>query len=170
MSLPLIVLGVLSALGGLIDLPFHPTLDFLDRWLAPIFDGRLLYHRWGLAGEWGFAIIDAALALLGVGLAVALWGHVWERPAAEPTVLRRAWYIDWAYDTFIARPSTEVAVETSSVVETKGIDGAVNGVGGLMRAAARQLRKLQTGYVRNYALGLAAGLVLILAYVLTRAS
>jgi NADH-quinone oxidoreductase subunit L len=170
MSVPLIILGALSAFGGLIDLPFHPTLDFLDRWLAPIFDGRLLYHRWGITGEWGFAIIDAGLAFLGVGLAIALWGRVWERPAAEPTVLRRAWYIDWAYDSFIARPSTEVAVDTSSVVEAKGIDGAVNGVGGLVRAAGRQLRKVQTGYVRNYALGLTAGLVLILAYVLTRAS
>ena len=52
--------------------------------------------------------------MLGVGLAVALWGHTSDRPAAEPTVLRRAWYIDWAYDRFIARPSTEAAVETST--------------------------------------------------------
>jgi NADH-quinone oxidoreductase subunit L len=135
-----------------------------------VFDGRLLAHRWSIGGEWTFAIVDAALAVVGVGLAVVLWGRTSERPALEPTVLRRAWYIDWAYDRFIARPSTEVAVETSSVVESKGIDGVVNGVGGLVRASSRQLRKVQTGYVRNYALGLSVGLVLILAYVLTRAS
>jgi NADH-quinone oxidoreductase subunit L len=170
MSLPLVVLGALSALGGLIDLPFHPTLDFLDRWLRPVFAGRLLAHRWGIGGEWTFALIDAGLAVLGVSLALALWSRTSERPAAEPTVLRRAWFIDWAYDRFIARPSTEVALETSVVVESKGIDGVVNGVGGLVRLTSRQLRKVQTGYVRNYALGLAAGLVLILAYVLTRAS
>ncbi len=170
MSLPLVVLGALSALGGLIDLPFHPSLVFLDRWLSPVFDGRLLAHRWTIGGEWAFALIDAGIAVLGVGLAVALWGHTSDRPAAEPTVLRRAWYIDWAYDRFIARPSTEAAVETSNVVESEIIDGAVNGFAGLVRASSRQLRKVQTGYVRNYALGLAAGLVLILAYVLTRAS
>jgi NADH-quinone oxidoreductase subunit L len=170
MSLPLVVLGALSAIGGLINLPIHPTLDFLDRWLSPIFGSRLLQHHWSVGGEWAFALIDAGLAVLGVGLAVALWGRTAEHPAAEPEVLRRAWYIDWAYDRFIARPSTEVAIETSSVIEAKGIDGAVNGVAGLVRASSRQLRKVQTGYVRNYALGLTAGLVLILAYVLTRAS
>jgi NADH-quinone oxidoreductase subunit L len=170
MSVPLIVLGALSAVGGLINLPIHPDLDFLDRWLSPVFASRLFQHHWGLGGVWTFALIDAALALLGVALAVALWGHASERPAFEPVVLQRAWYIDWAYDRFIARPSTEVAIETSSVVEAKGIDGAVNGFAWLVRSTARHLRKVQTGYVRNYALGLAGGLVLVLAYVLTRAS
>ena len=84
--------------------------------------------------------------------------------------MRRAWYIDWAYDRVIAHGGTEVAIETSSVVEAKGIDGAVNGFAFIVRATGRQLRKVQTGYVRNYALGLTAGLVLILAYVLTRVS
>ncbi len=46
----------------------------------------------------------------------------------------------------------------------------MNGFAFLVRASGRQLRKVQTGYVRNYALGLTAGLVVILAYVLTRAS
>ena len=170
MSLPLVVLGALSALGGLINLPIHPDLDFLDRWLSPVFASRLLQHHWGIGGVWTFALVDAVLAVLGVGLAVAVWGRTSERPAFEPVFLRRAWYIDWAYDRFIARTSSEVAVETSSVVEAKGIDGAVNGFAWLVRATGRQLRKVQTGYVRNYALGLTAGLVLVLAYVLTRAS
>jgi NADH-quinone oxidoreductase subunit L len=170
MSLPLVVLGALSALGGLINLPIHPDFDFLDRWLSPVFASRLFHHHFGLAGVWTFALVDAVLALLGVGLAVAVWGSVSERPAFEPVFLQRAWYIDWAYDRFIARPSTEMAIETSSVVEAEVIDGAVNGFALLVRATGRQVRKLQTGYVRNYALGLSAGIVLILAYVLTRAS
>lgn len=170
MSLPLVVLGCLSAVGGLINLPIHPDFDFLDRWLSPVFASRLFAHQWGLGGVWTFALIDAALALLGIGLAVAMWGRTSKRPTLEPVFLRRAWYIDWAYDRFIARSSTELAVETSAVVETEGIDGAVNGFAFLVRAGGRQLRKVQTGYVRNYALGFAAGLVVVLAYVLTRAS
>ena len=170
MSLPLVVLGSLSAVGVPINLPIHPDLDFLYRWLSPVFASRLLQHHWGLGGVWAFALVDAALALLGVGLAVAVWGRTSEHPAFEPVFLRRAWYIDWAYDRFIARASTGVAIETSSVVEAKGIDGAVNGFAWLVRSTGRHVRKVQTGYVRNYALGLAAGLVLVLAYVLTRAS
>ncbi len=170
MSMPLVVLGALSAVGGLINLPIHPDFDFLDRWLSPVFASRLFTHQWGIGGVWTFALIDAALALLGVALAVAMWGRTSERPALEPVVLRRAWYIDWAYDRFLARPSTELAAETASVVEAEVIDGAVNGFAFLVRAGGQKLRKVQTGYVRNYALGFTAGLVIVLAYVLTRAS
>ncbi len=171
MSVPLVVLGTLSALGGLINLPFHPYLDFLDRWLDPVV--RLapvaapLEHRQVCGASRSSTACSRCSAS---GWRSPCGGHTAERPALEPTVLRRAWYIDWAYDRFIARPSTEVAVETSSVVEAKVIDGAVNGVAVLVRDSGRQLRKVQTGYVRNYALGLVAGLVLILAYVLTRAT
>jgi NADH-quinone oxidoreductase subunit L len=170
MSFPLVVLGALSALGGLINLPFHPTFDFLDKWLNPVFASRVLQHHWSVGGEWTFALIDAALAVLGVSLALAAWGRMSERPALEPAFLRRAWYIDWAYDRLIARSSTEAATVTSTIVETKGIDGAVNGFAWLVRSAGHRLRRLQTGYVRNYALGLVGGLMLILAYVLMRAS
>jgi len=52
MSVPLIVLGALSAVGGLINLPIHPDLDFLDRWLSPVFASRLFQHHWGL-GAYG---------------------------------------------------------------------------------------------------------------------
>ena len=48
------------------------------------------------------------------------------------------------------------------------MDGAVNGVATLVREGGGQLRKLQTGYVRNYALGLAAGVVVLLAWTLVR--
>ena len=49
------------------------------------------------------------------------------------------------------------------------IDGAVNGVGALFAGAGRRLRTVQTGYVRNYALGLMGGLVVLLAYVAVKA-
>ena len=46
------------------------------------------------------------------------------------------------------------------------IDGAVNGVGWLVRETGSGLRRLQTGFVRNYALGVVVGTVALLAYVL----
>ena len=48
------------------------------------------------------------------------------------------------------------------------IDGAVNGVAWLVRQGGRGLRKLQTGYVRNYALGVAGGAAVLLFYVALR--
>jgi NADH-quinone oxidoreductase subunit L len=56
----------------------------------------------------------------------------------------------------------------STVVDNKIIDGAVNGVASVFRTSGGVVRRVQTGYVRNYALGIMAGAVLLLAYVLTR--
>jgi NADH-quinone oxidoreductase subunit L len=50
------------------------------------------------------------------------------------------------------------------------IDGAVNGVAGVVRGGGKGLRVLQSGYVRSYALGVAVGVVGLLAYFLTRVS
>ena len=50
------------------------------------------------------------------------------------------------------------------------VDGAVNGVAAVVRGGGRGLRVLQTGFVRSYALGVAVGVVGLLAYFLTRAA
>jgi len=86
-------------------------------------------------------------------------------------VLRRAWYIDdTLYPNVVERPGLALADFSADVVDHEVIDGAVNGVGHLVRAGGGQLRKLQTGYVRNYALGIAAGSVAVLAWMLARAT
>jgi NADH-quinone oxidoreductase subunit L len=168
MTLPLVVLAVASVVAGIINLPFHPSWVFLEHWLNPVVGAATVVHHFGSGAEWAFAIADAAFAVVGVGMSVALWRTAFERPAAEPVFLQRAWYIDWAYDRHIARPSTEGAELTATVVEAGVIDGAVNGFAALVRRSGRRLRLVQTGYVRNYALGLMAGLVILLAYVLSR--
>jgi len=169
MRVPLVVLAVASVLGGLINLPFH-SLEFLLRWLDPVVGGQLRTLHYSAGTQWAFAIGDAVLAALGVSIAVGFWREKSEQPALEPTFLRRAWFIDASYDRGIARPSTELAQVTSDDVETKVIDGAVNGLAGAFAAAGRRLRRVQTGYVRNYALGLMGGLVVLLAYVVVRAT
>ncbi len=169
MSLPLVVLAVASVFGGLIDLPFHPNFVFLERWLSPVVGASLFNGHFSVATEWTFALVDAAIALIGVGLAFALWRGAVDRPAVEPTFLQRAWYIDWGYDRLLARTSTLFAGFLATVVESKVIDGAVNGVGTLFRSGGGVLRRVQTGYVRNYALGVMAGLVVLLAYLVSRA-
>jgi NADH-quinone oxidoreductase subunit L len=169
MTVPLVVLAAASVLGGFVNLPFHPDFVLLSRWLRPVVGATELRLHLSVGTEWLFAVVDAVLALTGVGAAVRLWGSGAEHPAAEPELLRRAWYIDWAYDRYLAGGAIAFAGFLDRVVERGGIDGAVEGLGRLVRASGRALRRVQTGYVRNYALGLVAGLVLVLAYVLTRA-
>ena len=66
-------------------------------------------------------------------------------------------------------PGAALSSFAAWVVDHRIIDGSVNGVATLVRDGGGRLRKLQTGYVRNYALGIAAGTVAILAYVVVRA-
>ena len=169
MRLPLLVLAVLAVFGGFINLPFHPSFVFLEDWLRPVVGASLLHHPYTVGQKWGFALADSAIAIVGSGGAFLLWRRHAARPALEPRFLFMAWFIDWSYDHLIARPGAALAAFTSAVVEAKVIDGAVNGTAQLVRATGRQLRRVQNGYVRSYALGLVAGVVAIVAFVLSRA-
>ena len=107
--------------------------------------------------------------LAGIGLGLRVWERSPSHDALEPVFLRRAWLIDWLYAQVIERPGEALSSFAAWVVDRRVIDGSVNGVATLVRDGGGRLRKLQTGYVRNYALGIAAGTVAILAYMVVRA-
>jgi NADH-quinone oxidoreductase subunit L len=73
--------------------------------------------------------------------------------------------VDDAYGAVLGTPGKAAAAFTAYVFDAKVIDGAVNGVGILIRGLANAGRRLQTGLVRNYALSLLLGAVGILLYV-----
>ncbi|MGH9071301.1 MAG: NADH-quinone oxidoreductase subunit L, partial [Acidimicrobiales bacterium] len=169
MLIPLVVLAVASFAAGLVDLPIHPNWAFLDTWLSPVVGAFEHPVTPGLGYALGLPVIDAVMALIGVGIAIALWLRQWDRPGLEPALLRHGYWLDDIYDTAIGRPGFRGAGFASYVVDNQIIDGLVNGSGVLVRAVGSKVRRLQTGYVRNYALGLAAGAVVLMAWVLSRA-
>ncbi len=83
-------------------------------------------------------------------------------------VLENAWYLDFGLSRFVSGPVTTFARFLSDGVDRRGIDGAVNGIATAAREGSGGLRRLQTGLVRNYALGIAIGSVALLLYVATR--
>jgi len=168
MALPLVVLAVLAFAGGALHLPWHPSWNPLG-WLGPVF-GPALYQAHQAAGtQWTLGVVDAVVAVVGLSVAFPLWSRRAERPELEPAALQRAYYLDDVYDAVIARPGQAFARFCASVIEVRVIDGAVNGVGRLTRAAGGSLRRVQTGYVRQYALGIVFGAVLLLAWMISRA-
>ena len=170
MTGPLILLAIVSAIIGVIDLPFART-KFLEDFLDPVFGEIGREVSLSGAAEVGLIIVATVLAVLGVFLAYQAWLlHKIEADRLEPEVLQHAWYINDGYAAFFGGPARVGADFTSEVVDHEVIDGAVNGVGVLVRGGARQLRKLQSGYVRSYALGIAAGAVLLLAWFFSRVS
>ncbi|MGH9062402.1 MAG: NADH-quinone oxidoreductase subunit L [Acidimicrobiales bacterium] len=169
MTLPLVALAVASFFGGFIDLPFHPNWTFLEHWLAPVVGPFQYRFPLGLSWTVGLPVLDGVVALLGVALVTALWLRHSERPALEPLILRKGWFLDDAYDATVGRPGFRAAGFAADTVDPLVIDGAVNGSARLIRRAGARMRTVQTGYVRNYALGIAAGAVAILAWLLSRA-
>ena len=118
------------------------------------------------SGRW--PIIDAVIAVVGVFIGLRLWMTKAERPALEVDFLRHSWYINELYDTVLGRPSERLAAFSATVIDPKVIDGGVNGVATLVRRSGSLFRRTQTGYVRNYVLGIVLGTVLVLAFMLTR--
>ncbi len=168
MAFPLVVLAVLAFFGGILHLPWHSSWDPLG-WLGPVFGAAMYEAHQSVGTQWTLAVVDSVVALVGLGVGFSLWSRQAQRPALEPAVLQRAYYLDAIYDAVIARPGRAFAQFCASVVEVKVIDGAVNGVGRLTRAAGGSLRRVQTGYVRQYALGIVFGAVVLLAWMISRA-
>ncbi len=73
---------------------------------------------------------------------------------------------DWVHDTLIARSFARATGWLASVIDLRFIDRGFDGLGALTRRGASGLGVLQTGYVRNYALAVLIGLVLVVSYLL----
>ncbi len=169
MLAPLGVLAVLAVVGGALNLPYHPW-NLLERWLDPVVGAASSVRHLSHAGKAISAVVATAVCLAGIAAGLRLWLPTAEHDALEPAFLERAWLIDWLYSQIIERPGAALSNFGAWVVDKRVIDGSVNGVAALVRGGGTQLRKLQTGYVRNYALGIAAGTVVVLGYVMFRAS
>src|SRR6266481_3614309 len=76
------------------------------------------------------------------------------------------YYVDEIYDALFVRPIYRLALWCARVFDLKVIDGIVNGVGSAIVEWALGLRRIQTGFVMNYALGMLLGAVAIVAFLL----
>ena len=76
--------------------------------------------------------------------------------------------VDEAYDELIVKPLRLLADFLADAVEMRGIDGAVNGLARLTGLLGEGTRRTQTGLVRNYALALLVGVVVVVGYFVVR--
>ncbi len=178
MLIPLVALAGLTLVGGFVNLPFtRQGLEFLSSWLEPIFEPAGEVHPDSFVGAAGLATFALFVALLGIVAGVAVYRRGLDRRRGDPTAARlgafghaleKAYYVDAAYAWVVAKPGRAAFDWLTNTFDAKVVDGAVNGVGRLARAGGLGLRVVQTGRVRNYALAIVAGAVLLLAYMITR--
>lgn len=122
-----------------------------------------------------FAVVSTLIALSGIGLAwMIYYAHRLpapeERASALYRFLRDKWRFDELYDGLIVQPLRNLAYALWQIVDTRIIDGAVNGVALGIGAVSQRLRHVQTGLVTNYALSIALGMVVLLAVYLALTS
>ena len=166
MTVPLVVLALLALVGGGLNLPFTGDLHFLGHWLEPVFHGNEAHVDVPTGTKVALAVIAGVVAVAGILVAAAV--YLLRRLApVEPEVLAEGWYYDRAVSAFAGGPG-RAAFDATADFDRGVVDGAVNGVATLVRASGSGLRRLQTGFVRSYALGITAGAVVLLAYFLTR--
>jgi len=171
MAAALVPLGALSVIGGVINLP---GLLSLEHFLEPVV-GRsevpLGPTPWVLAG------LALLVALLGIGLAWALYASpagerrrqaVYARAHLLVDAARNKFYVDEIYGRTVVLPGKALCNLAAYTIDARVVDGVVNGTGRLVAGSAEGLRRLQTGYVRNYGATFLLGVVVILSILILR--
>jgi NADH-quinone oxidoreductase subunit L len=168
MTLPLVVLAGLATAGGALNLPFSHDTKLLERWLAPVVEEFERHLDVPGTTQVVLAALTSVAAIGAILFARRVYlEHKVSADRLEPEILAHAWYYDEAISGFVGGPGEEV-FEGVATFDRVAVDGAVNGVGTLVREGASRLRKVQTGYVRNYALGMAVGAFILIGLFLTR--
>ena len=157
MVAPLVVLAGLSIVGGGLNLPFSESTERLALWLEPVV-GLHHFHTAKLP----MAIIAIVVGLLGIAAGFAVYHFKRVKPV-EPQILADAWKYDSAVSAFMGGPGRK-AFDAVAWADSHIVDGAVNGTATVVRGSAGQVRKAQSGNVRNYAAAVAVGVVLLLAW------
>jgi NADH-quinone oxidoreductase subunit L len=161
MTIPLILLAVGSAAaGGLMASP-------VKKWLVPVVGNAEVQNVH--TNELTITLISIAIVLVGGGLAFALFRNgteLVEQPAGRVvTAARNNLYADTFNEAVFEMPGTYL---TRALVyfDNRGLDGLVTGLAALVGGGSGRLRRVQTGFVRTYALSMLGGALLVVAAML----
>ena len=175
MTGPLAVLGLLTLLGGLLNVPeLYRGSAWLHHWLEPVTaPGAALIPDVHLSrsSEWllvGIAVLTAVVGVVGAWRLLKPAELVPAKQAPEERgfarILRNKWYVDEIYDALFVRPLMWLSREILwKRVDQQAIDGAaVNGAARGARALGWANRWLQTGQVGTYVAVFVVGVLLLL--------
>ncbi len=160
MTLPLIVLAILSVIGGFVGVPeslggHHE----LGAFLAPV----VKHEEHGLSHNTEYILMALSSGLVLISILFAWTKFKNYKAEGEATgfgkFLQNKWYVDELYNVVIANPLKAISSFFNNIIERKGIDGLVNGAGKAVNYGSRQLRWLQSGQVGAYVLLMVIGIL-----------
>ncbi|MBN8677063.1 MAG: NADH-quinone oxidoreductase subunit L [Chitinophagales bacterium] len=169
MTIPLIILAVLSVAGGFLNTPHFMHLGN-DQWLAHWFSAVIPMSEMHLdaSTEWTLMTFTTSLALVIIVVSYFIYGKTSNLPVADEAqtgltrVIANKFYVDEIYDFLFVRPVEKLSKLFHYYVDIQGIDGIVNGVASGVQALGAQVRKLQNGNIEYYLLGMVAGAILLM--------
>jgi len=177
MTLPILTLAGLAAVGGLLSLPFG-GIEFLSDWLHPTFARVPEIDVTSFVAAAILSVISVLVALVGLVAALSLYRQGISTPEGDPLpprlgfagrLFQHAYYLDESIAALVRGPVYRFADWLNRGFDLGIIDGAVNGVATVVRESGGRLRRVQTGLVRNYALGVVLGAVALLIFLAVRA-
>jgi NADH-quinone oxidoreductase subunit L len=170
MTVPLVILAALSVLGGALNLP---GLESLAGWLEHTLTGAV-------SGAFVLPLALAALAVSLIGLFAGWWlygRNSLKRGEPDPlklslgglfTALEHKWWVDELYDAILISPYKHFAAWMAGSVDLGFINAIGDGLASGAQMISSGLRKVQTGYVRTYALMMLLGAAAIFAFIALR--
>ncbi len=179
MSVPLIILGILSVIGGFVGIPLIEGANVFHKFLEPVMTSphipgvlheHLLEGRTYELGAMGVSIIFAIFGLL-IAYTFYLKNPQIPETLAQKfklayTLLLNKYYVDEIYNFFVVQPIKNFSIFLWLFVDDKIIDGCVNGAGYLAKGIGSVSRRIESGYVQSYMLSILIGAVILLGYYL----
>jgi NADH-quinone oxidoreductase subunit L len=181
MRAPLIILAGLSVLAGFIGIPIIEGANLIGAFLSPVFTQYPLppgfeshtVHSPGL--ELIMMLISLALAIGGILLAMYLYliapalpERLGVRFRGAYQLLLNGYYVNELYDRLVVEPIKVASRWLWAEVDVAVVDGTVNQAGAFVRRDSVWLSRIQSGFVRNYALSIFLGAVLVIGYLIVR--
>ncbi len=180
MTIPLMVLAVLSVIGGYVGIPAAlGGSNRFEGFLSSVFGhGQSPAH--GVAhhvppAEYYLMIISVVVVLVAILIASRFYLRDLEIPkrlarrfSFTYRVLFNKYYVDEFYDRTVVQPVLNLALVLWKQFDVLVIDGAANGIAYVVKGIGTAIRRTETGYLRNYALSLIFGAMLIVMYFVFR--
>ena len=172
-TFPLIALAILAVVGGWIGIPevFMHGGHRLEVFLEPIFANSNELVKENNPHEplthskeimlMAISVVGALAALLFAWNKFSKYEKTDKEEIGVGKILANKWYVDELYDAVIVKPLQSIAAFFNNIIERKGIDGMVNGVGKAVNYGSRQIRLLQSGQVGTYVLLMVVGILVL---------
>ncbi len=179
MVIPLMVLALLSLVGGFVGLP---GLSAISKFLSPVFSSGHGHEIAKAVGGHGHVAPDmhkvylmmgvsTAIAVAGILLAYIMYiakpaipGNIATRFSSIHKLIYNKFFVDELYDAVFVNPIKKISIGLWKIFDVRIIDGIVNGAAKFVDLNAAMLKIFQTGYVRNYAFLIVFGGVVIILF------